>query len=228
MRRRRGDTIRAPIPETFSCERARTASQGVSPHGAQVRRSTGIIKKPVSSRQTRWAPRRRSFFYLGPVDANPLAHPLVIALFGPRLRPLRAEAARAKQAPDVIGMVDDVETLPDQVDDPPARPQARAVTGRFRTRDHQARQSLPLRRSELGGATRRRARAQPSTALAPVGPLPSTDGTAIDAEPLGHGMNGDITLEEFDRAESSPLELSRAPLWAQAAPPTGQHILLGH
>src|SRR6516164_1984893 len=60
--RRRGDTISAPIPETFSCERARTASGGGTPRGAQVRRSTGSIKNPVSSRQTRWAPSRRSFF----------------------------------------------------------------------------------------------------------------------------------------------------------------------
>src|SRR3989449_5520237 len=100
--RRRGDTIRAPIPETFSCERARTESRGVVPHGAHVRRSTGSIKKPVSSRQIRWAPRRRSFFYRGPVHPNPLAHPLIIALLGPRLRPLRAEATRTEQSTDVI------------------------------------------------------------------------------------------------------------------------------
>ena len=31
--RRRGDTISTPIPETFSCARARTASGGVTPHG---------------------------------------------------------------------------------------------------------------------------------------------------------------------------------------------------
>ena len=50
---RRGETIKAPMPETFSCERARTAIVGVAPHRAQVRRSTGIIKNPVSSRQIR-------------------------------------------------------------------------------------------------------------------------------------------------------------------------------
>jgi hypothetical protein len=36
-------------------------------------------------------------------------------------------------------------------------------------------------------------------------------------------MNRDVTLEEFDRAESPPLELSRASLWAHVAPPTGEH-----
>src|SRR5207302_1084755 len=86
-----------PLP----CERARTESRGVVPHGAHVRRSTGSIKKPVSSRQIRWAPRRGSFFYRGPVHPNPLAHPLIIALLGPRLRPLRAEATRTEQSTDV-------------------------------------------------------------------------------------------------------------------------------
>ena len=92
--RRRGDTTSAPIPETFSWERARTENVGVVPHGAHVRRSTGIIKKPVSSRQIRWAPRRTSFFYPGPVLADPLAHAAIVALLCARLGTLRTEAAR--------------------------------------------------------------------------------------------------------------------------------------
>src|SRR5262249_61744999 len=95
----------APMPETFSCERARTDSIGVAPHGAQVRRSTGIIMNPVSSRQTRWAPSRGSFFYGGPIHLNPLAHPTVVALFRPRLGALRTEGTGAEQAPDGSRMV---------------------------------------------------------------------------------------------------------------------------
>jgi hypothetical protein len=41
------------MPDTFSCDRVRTENVGVVPHGAHVRRSTGIIRKPVSSRQIR-------------------------------------------------------------------------------------------------------------------------------------------------------------------------------
>src|SRR2546422_209385 len=77
------------MPDTFSCERARTENVGVVPHGAHVRRSTGIIRKPVSSRQIRWAPRRASFFYPGPVLLDPLAHAAIVALLGPRLGTLR-------------------------------------------------------------------------------------------------------------------------------------------
>jgi hypothetical protein len=41
-------------------------------------------------------------------------------------------------------------------------------------------------------------------------------------------MNGDVTPEQLDRAESSLLEFSRAPLWAHAVPPTAEHSRLGH
>src|SRR5262245_47512463 len=131
-RRRRGDTISAPIPETFSCERARTGSVGVAPRGAHVRRSTGSIRNPVSSRQTRWAPRRCSFFYRGPIDLDPLAHAPVVALFRARLGALRTEATGAEQAPHVIGMVDDREVPTDQVDNASTGPQAGAIAGCFR------------------------------------------------------------------------------------------------
>src|SRR2546429_7414447 len=125
--RRRGDTTSAPMPETFSCERARTDTVGVAPHGAHVRRSTGIIRKPVSSRQIRWSPRCASFFYPGPVPMDPLAHAAIVALLRARLGALRTEAARPQQSSDVIRMVSDLEVVADDVDDPPARPEARGV-----------------------------------------------------------------------------------------------------
>src|SRR5256885_1082965 len=132
--RRRGDTTSAPMPETFSCERARTDSVGVAPHGAHVRRRTGIIRKPVSSRQIRWAPRRRSFFYPGPLLLDPLPHAAIVALLRARLGPLRTEATRPQQPADVTRMVDDLELVPDEVDDPPAGPQAPAAARLLRPR----------------------------------------------------------------------------------------------
>jgi hypothetical protein len=216
------------MPETFSCERARTDSVGVTPQGAQVRRSTGIIKKPVSSRQIRWAPRRRSFFYPGPVVTHPRAHPLIVALLGTRLRSLRAEATRAEQSPYVIGVVDDVKAAPDQIDEAAARPQAGAIAGGFRSGHHQARELAPLGRAQLRRSPGGRARAQAAAALASVRALPATDRASIDAETLRHDMNGGVTLKEFDRAQASPLELSRTPLWAHAVPPTEEHSVLGH
>jgi len=45
----------------------------------------------------------------------------------------------------MIGMVDDLELLSDDIDDPPARPQACGVAGGFRSRHDEARQLLALR-----------------------------------------------------------------------------------
>src|SRR2546425_9797892 len=86
IRWRRGDTTSAPMPETFSCEGARTANVGVAPHGAHGRRRTGIIRKPVSSRAIREAPRRASFFYPSPVLLDPIAHTTIVALLRARVR----------------------------------------------------------------------------------------------------------------------------------------------
>jgi hypothetical protein len=128
----------------------------------------------------------------------------------------------------VIRVVDDIEVVMNQVDDSPTRPQARAIAGRFRPRNDDARQSTALCRAELRRSPGGGPGAQAGTALASVRPLPSADGAPIDAEALGHDMNGDVTPEQGDRAESSLLEFSRAPLWAHPAPPTGEHSLIGH
>src|SRR5256712_10151883 len=172
--RRRSETTSAPMPDTFSCERVRTENVGVMPHGAHVRRSTGSIRKPVSSRQIRWAPRRASFFYPGPVLLDPLAHAAIVALLRARLGALRTEAARPQQSSDVIRMVDDLEAVADDVDDPPARPEARGVAGGFRSGHDQARQLPPLRRRQLRRSTRRRTRPQAPPAPPPMPAPPPT------------------------------------------------------
>src|SRR5215470_18398289 len=228
MRRRRGDTIRAPIPETFSCDRARTGSVGVSPHGAHVRRSTGSIKNPVSSRHTRCAPSRCSFFYRGPLNLDPFAHATIVALFRARLGSLRTEATGPEQPPDVIGMVEDIEAIADHLDDAPTRPQAGAIPGGFRPGDNEAGQLPALQDAELRRSPGRRPRAETGRALSSVGPLPTPDGAPIDPEAVGHHMNGDLTLQQFNRTPPSPLELSWAPLWAHRVPPTVEHSVLGH
>src|SRR3989442_12868669 len=162
------------MPDTFSCERVRTENVGVMPHGAHVRRSTGSIRKPVSSRQIRWAPRRASFFYPGPVSLDPLAHAAIVALLRARLGALRTEAARPQQSSDVIRMVDDLEAVANDVDDPPARPEARRGDRGLPGRHDHARQLPPLRRRQLRRATRRRAGAKARPALPPMRALPPT------------------------------------------------------
>ena len=159
---------------------------------------------------------------------DPLADPPIVALLGPRLGSLGTEAGRPEQTPHVIRMVDDIEMLTDQVDDPTARPQAGAIAGRLRPGDHQASQSASLRHREFRWSTGCRPGAQASAALSPVRLLPPTDRPPVDAHALGHHMNRNIPLQQVDGTEPSPFELSRTPLWAHANPPAGEHSGLGH
>jgi len=158
-----------------------------APHGAQVRRRTGII-------------RAREFFYPGPVLLNPVAPATIVALLRSGLGTLRAEAARSQQPPDVIRVVDDLEGVADEVDEPPAGPPTRAVARRFRPRHDHARQLPPLHARQLRRSARRRSRAKARAPLPPVRPLPPAYGAPIYAQALGHDMHGDVTLEQVDRA----------------------------
>jgi hypothetical protein len=97
-------------------------------------------------------------------------------------------------------MVGDLEAVADDVDDPPARPEARGVAGGFGPRHDQAHQLLSLRGRQLRRAPRRGARAKAGSALPMMRPLPPTHRAPIDTQALGHGMHGDITLEQIDRA----------------------------
>src|SRR2546422_7056704 len=179
------------MPETFSWERARTASVGVAPHGAHVRRSTGIMRKPVSSRAIRWAPSRRSFFYLHPLPLTPLTDPAIVALFGARLGPLRAEATGAQQSADVVGMVDDVKAGADHRDDPSTGPETRAIPRGFRPGHDHVREL-----ASLGGGQRGRAPCggpclESPTTSPTIGTVPPPHGSPAHAAPPRPRLHGD-------------------------------------
>jgi hypothetical protein len=125
-------------------------------------------------------------------------------------------------------MVENIEAIADHLDDSPTRPQAGAIAGGFRPGDDKAGQVPALQGAELRRSTGRRPRAEPGGALSSVGPLPTPDGAPIDPEAVRHHMNGDLTLQQFNRTPPSPLQLSWAPLWAHRIPPTVEHSALGH
>ena len=143
----------------------------------------------------------REGFLPGPNPGGPLPHPTIVALLGAWLRTLRPEAARPEQATHVIGMVDDLEVVTDEIDDPPTRPQARRIAGRFGPRHHQARQLSALRRGQLGRSTGGRAGAQTGPAMTPMRPFPPADRAPIDTEAFGYDMNRYLTLQIKSRTQ---------------------------
>src|SRR5262249_54825434 len=103
---------------------------GVQPTGAHVLRTLGRSKKPLSSTNARWAPRRAAFFYPGPFAPLPRGDGRLVALEGTPLRLLPAPPdAVPQQRPDADGAVADTEPFADNVADSSERPQLRAVPG---------------------------------------------------------------------------------------------------
>src|SRR2546427_2239142 len=92
------------------------------------------------------------FFYLHPFSLTPLTDPAIVALFGARLGPLRAEATGPQQSADVVGMVDDVKAGADYLDDPSTGLETRAIARGFRPGHDRAHQVASLRGGQLGRA----------------------------------------------------------------------------
>src|SRR3989442_7024029 len=93
----------------------------------------------------------------------------------------------------------DLERAPDEGDDPPAGPQARGVAGFSRPRHDQAHQLTALSGRQLWRSAGRGARAKAAAATAAVRPLPAAGGAPVHTQALRPGINGDPSLEQFDR-----------------------------
>ncbi len=90
------------------------------------------MSSPLSSRSSRFAPRRRAFFDARPVRLQPPGDGLVIALAGPAPRLLGREPAPAKPGRQVVRVEVDAELLLDEPGQPRGGPQpgGEAVLGR--------------------------------------------------------------------------------------------------
>ena len=150
------------------------------------------------------------FFYLHPL--SPLTDPAIVALFGARLGPLRAEATGPQQSADVVGMVDDVKAGADYLDDPSTGPETRAIACGFRPGHDRAHQVPSLGGGQLGRAPYDWPRLEARTTSPTIGAFPPP----IYAEPSATACTGTSCWEQFDGADAAPLESRRAPLWAHA------------
>jgi len=122
------------------------------PTGAQVLRTFGINKKPLSSRNTRWAPRRSAFFYIRPHRRLPAFDGGLIPLPRPSfgLLPAPLEAV-PQELPDAHRAVVDPELRVNQLRDALERPQLGRVPRRARPAAEAA-GAVPAGRASAGAA----------------------------------------------------------------------------
>jgi len=156
---------------------------------------------------------------------DPLANTLIIAFLGSGLRALGCEAARAEQATDMVGVIDDVKALTDQLSNPPTGPQGGRKPTSLRPGKNPSPQSPALLRRQFGGPTGSTPGFQARLPLLAVGPLPSPDRPPIDPQALGHNMGLQALLEKLQSTKPPLFELGRAAMWSHSVPP---HSMIGH
>jgi hypothetical protein len=156
---------------------------------------------------------------------DPSANPLVIPFLGADLRALGRQAAGAQQATDMVGVVDDVKALTDQVSNPPTGPQGGGESAGLRPFQNPSYQGGPLGSCQFRWPAGSALGLQACLALASVDAPPSPHRSAIDPQSLGHDMGLQALPEKLQGAESSLFEFGRAAMWSHTIPP---HGILGH
>jgi hypothetical protein len=205
-RRRRGDTASPLQTDSRSC-RYRCRMHGVCPLGAQVRRTLGMSRNPLSSTKTRWAPRRAAFFYPGPFLPRPAGDGHLVALDRAPLGLLAAPAQRGQHLPDMRGVIAHAELLVNQLAYPRQGPQVGPMPG-AQCASRQQRHELPL----LGGGQARwTSRGGFGVECPPSSPSvrlpPPKDGTHSGPDLTGNGREGPARLQQLNSAATALLQL---------------------
>src|SRR5262245_5526383 len=125
-----------------------------------------MSRNPLSSTNTRWAPRRAAFFYPGPFRVLPARNGGLIPLDRAALGLLAAPAQGRQHFPDVAGMVANPGLLVDQFGHPRQRPEIGRVARPQRTLHEQPDELLFLARGQSRGPARRRFGRQAPSPLA--------------------------------------------------------------
>src|SRR5437773_10622189 len=188
--------------------------QGVCPLGAQVRRTFGINRKPLSSTNTRWAPRRAAFFYPGPFVPLPPGDGDLVALDRPPLGLLATPAQRGQHLPDMRGRIAHAELLVNQFGHPRQRPKIGPVPGVQCPASQQLHQLTLL----PGGQSRRAPRGgfgvQPSSPFPTVCLPPAKDRTQGRPDPMGDDREGLARFQQLNSAPTALLQLLGRSKWS--------------
>lgn len=178
-------------------------------------RTLGIKRKPLSSRNTRWAPRRAAFFYPGPFLDLPPRDRRFVALAGPALRRLPTPPEPLPQElPDADQAVAHTELPFDQSRNACEGPQLGAVPGGARPPQEQPPQALLLDAGQPRRASRGRASPEPSSGVAAMRLLPSHDRTQRHPDHPRHFAVWRAVSQQSDRLASSLLQLGRCAKWS--------------
>jgi hypothetical protein len=145
------------------------------PAGRPRGQTLGMSRNPLSSTNTRWAPRRATFFYPGPFRVLPAGNGSLISFDRAPLGFLAAPAQGRQHLPDVARVVANAELLVDQVGHPRHGPEIGRVARPERPPHEQPDELVLLARGQPRRSARRRLGRQPLSPLALIRLPPAKD-----------------------------------------------------
>ena len=118
-------------------------------------RTLGMRRNPLSSRNTRWAPSLRVFFYTWPLVFLPVGDGFLVSLRGPAFRLLPRPFQTHHHAPHMARVVANPEMLLDQLGNPRQSPEVCCVSCRWSASLQQSQQLALLRLGQSRRTSRR-------------------------------------------------------------------------
>lgn len=149
---------------------------------------------------------------------NPESNALVVPFLGLCLRALRGEATGTQETADMVRVVEDPKTVPDQLDDSSASPQSGRKSAGFRPLENPSHQTAKLPGAQLRGPTGGGPGPQAGASLQAIGPLPPPDRSSIHPQTLRHHMRLDALPEKPQGAATAAFQFCRAAVWSHPTP----------
>ena len=166
-----------------------------------------MSRNPLSSTNTRWAPRRAVFFYPRPLVPLPPGDRGLVALDRPPLGLLAAPAQGSQHLPHVRRVIADAEFLVDQLGHARQGPEIRPVPRVQRTAGQQFHELTFLGDGQSRRTSRGRFGLQSPGAFPSVRLPPTKHGTHRGADLAGDGREGLPRLHQFDCTAAALLQL---------------------
>jgi hypothetical protein len=166
-------------------------------------------RKPLSSRNSRWAPSPCAFFYMRPLVALPMSNGLWVPLDRLALGYLARPFCTSQHSPHVIGMVYNTEFLVDHGLDSLQRPQVvRKAVGQS-SFQKKSQESPAFVLSQFPRATRNRFGLQTGWSLPHCRLLPSKNRRKRGANALRDFLQTQAAIEQCHRSLSAALQCLR-------------------
>lgn len=157
---------------------------------------------------------------------NPEVNALVVAFLGRELGTLGGQPTGAKEPTDMVWMVGDMESIPQELNNPTAGPQGGFKSEGLRPFKDPLNQATALPQRQFGWASRGGLGQKALGSSLAVRSLPAPHRAAVYPKSAGYLVNLKSMLQELYGSKAATFQFGRTPLWSHTVSPPQESI--GH